>query len=68
MEWAQFLILLVTIAGLFLWSRSESTSDRRSFEKDSKQLRRDLIDAVRAIEAESKDFHGRLCAIEERKK
>ena len=57
MEWFQFLILIVTIGSLFLWSRSESRSDQRRCE--------DLIDAIKN---EMKDFHGRLCAIEERRK
>jgi hypothetical protein len=55
MEWTQFLVMLVTVAGLFLWNRSESRSDNRET--------RELIDA---IHQEIKDFHGRLCAIEER--
>lgn len=68
MEWTQFLILIVTIGGLFLWSRGESRADARHFDAENKQLRRDLIDTVRAIQEEMKDFHGRLCAIEERRK
>ncbi len=48
MEWAQFLILIATLGGLFLWNRSESRQD------------------FRALNAEIKDFHGRLCTLEER--
>ena len=57
MEWLQFFILIVSISGLFLWSRSESRADSRRCE-----------DLISAIEKEMRDFHGRLCAIEERRK
>lgn len=68
MEWIQFFILLITIGGLFFWNRSEANSDRRSFENDNKELRRELIEVMRGIDKEMRDFHGRLCAIEENKK
>jgi len=68
MEWLQFLILIITIGGLFLWNRSEANNDRREFNKETKELRRELIEVVRSIDTEMKDFHGRLCAIEERRK
>ena len=48
--------------------RSESNADRKEFNNTNKELRRDLIDAVRSIDQEIKDFHGRLCTIEERRK
>ncbi len=51
----EFLILLVTIAGLFFWSRTESREDSRRIEG--------VVDAIRQ---DIKDFHGRLCAIESR--
>jgi hypothetical protein len=66
MEWTQFLILIVTMGGLFFWNRSEARADARKADEETKTLRRELIDAMRSIEAEFKDFHGRLCAIEER--
>lgn len=56
MEWTQFLILIVTIGGLFLWNRSEANSDRRA-----------LHATIDAIKEEMKDFHARLVAIEERR-
>jgi len=60
--------LLVTIFGiligngaiiipLFLWNRSESRADARRCE-----------DLIEAIKDETKDFHGRLCMLEERRK
>jgi hypothetical protein len=49
MEWTQFLILIVTVGGLFFWNRSESNSDRRAMQT-----------TIDAIKDEMKDFHGRL--------
>jgi hypothetical protein len=57
MDWTQFLILIATFAGLFFWNRSESRTDNRR-----------VLDLIEAINKEIKDFHGRLCAIEERNK
>jgi hypothetical protein len=63
MEWTQFILLLITIAGLFIWNRTESRSDARHM--DAKlQANTNLIIA---IHEEMKDFHGRLCEIEEKK-
>jgi hypothetical protein len=55
----ELVVILVTISGLFLWSRSESSSDTRRME--------DLISAMhQETYQEMKDFHGRLSAVEER--
>lgn len=43
------------IIPLFLWNRSESRSDSRM-----------MLAMIESIQTEMKDFHGRLCAIEER--
>lgn len=57
MDWTQFLLMFVSIGGLFLWNRSEANADRR-----------DIMQLIRAIQEEIKDFHGRLCALEEKNK
>lgn len=65
MDWIHVLTIVGANFGLmlvlFLWLRSESNSDRRDF-----------MNALRTmtdnIQAEMKDFHGRLCAIEEKNK
>lgn len=57
MEWIQILSLFLANAGLIVWFRSESRADWRHM--DAK---------LDAIHQEMKDFHGRLCAIEERRK
>lgn len=49
MPLVEFIILLVMIAGLFIWNRTESRTDMRHM--DCK---------IHAIQEEMKDFHGRL--------
>jgi hypothetical protein len=51
-----FAIVALVIA-LFTWNRTESNADRR-----------DMMAMIRSIDMEMKDFHGRLCAIEQSKK
>ena len=65
MEWLQVLTLIVSNIGfvtvLFLWNRSESRNDYRHMENRTEAI-------LNAIKEEIKDFHGRLCAIEERRR
>lgn len=68
-----FTILAVMIS-LFLWLRSEANNDRRDMHhiqredrKDILQIARNLETTMQAIQNEMKDFHNRLCVIEERK-
>lgn len=61
MDWLQVLSLFLANAGMVIWFRSESRNDWRQM--DAK------LDAnLKAIHDEIKDFHGRLCAIEEKNK
>jgi hypothetical protein len=68
MEWVQFVIFFLGVFGLFIWNRAEGRADIRHMET---QLRSNS-ELIRAIHVETleqmKDFHGRLCAIEERNK
>lgn len=57
MDWVQVLAIIGSNIALFLWARTESRADYREI--------RGLIDA---IHQEMKDFHGRLCAIEENRR
>lgn len=45
-----------TTMTLFMWATSHAAEDRR-----------EMLRIVSSIEKEMKDFHGRLCAIEERR-
>ena len=49
---------------LFLWVRSESRADMRHTDAKLESTR----ELVSAIHDEVRDFHSRLCAIEERNK
>lgn len=63
MEWYHILAMVLgnaaLILPLWLWNRAESRSDQRHMEIWVKA-------ALDGIRDEMKDFHGRLCAIEER--
>jgi hypothetical protein len=65
----------ITMVGVMIsmmfWMRGEANSLRieaKSDRKDLVQISRNLEITVNAIEAEIKDFHRRLCTIEERNK
>lgn len=59
MEWYQVLSIIAANLAMFFWLRTEGNSDRR----EMTQMIREFKDEV---QKEMKDFHGRLCAIEER--
>jgi len=71
MEWTHVLAMILGNAAwvlpMFFWNRAEGRADARKADQDNKELRRELIDVMRSIDQEIKDFHGRLCAIEERR-
>lgn len=64
MDWIQFTIFAGSIIGLFFWNRSESRADIRHMDSKLESTR----ELVRAIHDEMKDFHNRLCRIEESRK
>lgn len=64
MEWTQFALLLISIGGMFAWLRSDIALNRAEAAND----RRDILHLMRSIQEECRDFHGRLCTIEERNK
>jgi len=57
MDWIQIASLFLANAGLIIWFRAESRADHRQ-----------CVDLILAIQTEMKEFHGRLCSIEERNK
>lgn len=72
MDWTHVAGLLLgnlaIIIPLFLWNRSEANSDRREIAKSAKEDRTEMLYLIRAIQEEIKDFHGRLCDLEARRK
>ena len=55
----ELIVAIVIIASIFLWCRSDAKDDYRMMQQRTEAL-------VESIKQESKDFHGRLCAIEEK--
>lgn len=68
MDWIQVLTILGTNAALFMWARSESRADYRHLEMKTLEMIQGIKEDVKAIHLEMKDFHGRLCALEEKNK
>ncbi len=71
----ELIVVLLTIAGLFVWNRAESRADYRHNETRMDAIR-NLTDEIRKDSArfredwlnETKEFHSRLCTIEEKGK
>ena len=49
---------------LFSWLRT----DIKNIKTEAAADRRDILQLIKNVQDEMKDFHGRLCAIEERNK
>ena len=62
------LMVIIAMFSIFLWLRSEASDDRRNLESKIDENARETRGLIEAIRLEIKDFHGRLCAIEEGKK
>lgn len=62
MDWIQFILFILAIGGMFRWIQT----DISDLKKEAAADRRDILTLIRGIQEEIKDFHGRLCAIEER--
>ena len=72
MEWTTILGIMLGNAALFLpiffWMRAEANVDRRDIVNLMIAIKDDARAFGEKMAIESKDFHGRLCAIEERNK
>lgn len=53
MDWVQFSLFMVAMVSFFIMGRNDS---------------KNMLGIIISIKDEIKDFHGRLCALEERKK
>lgn len=60
------LAVIISIIIMFLWLRTEANADRRSINAVQREDRKDILAMLSAIKDEMRDFHDRLCAIEER--
>lgn len=70
MEWNQTLAILISLFGLILWVLREMRADKAHIisliEQDKKQIVFSIEKLSEKIDKESRDFHGRLCTIEEK--
>ncbi|HLT41788.1 MAG TPA: hypothetical protein VKZ95_03710 [Sphingobacteriaceae bacterium] len=64
MDWIQFSIFFFSMVGMWLSSRA----DWRKTDQKIEEHRKETYSMIQAIHQEIKDFHGRLCTIEERRK
>lgn len=64
MDWIQFTLFMVAVFGV-LWTLKSDIQTNRS---EAAADRRDILQLIRAIQEEIKDFHGRLCSLEEKNK
>lgn len=72
MDWSQVLTIIGGNIGLILWSTRQARTDflhlDRKLEenrKETTQIVKAIHEEVKAIQEEMRDFHSRLCAIEE---
>jgi hypothetical protein len=56
-DWAQVMTIIAANLAAIMWARKEAADDRRQFNVFMKDMRDEM-----------KDFHGRMAAIEERRK
>jgi len=57
MDWAQLLTIVGANLAIFMWARSQARQDQAEMRM-----------ILQGIQEEMKDFHARLCVIEERRK
>ncbi len=75
MHWEQILTVFAVIAtnlgtvlALYMQLDRKLDENRKEANEKIEQGRKEANEILRAIQMEMKDFHGRLCAIEERNK
>jgi len=68
MEWTQVLTILGGNIAMFLWAVRQGRSDFLHLDKKIDENRRENMNFLKAIQEEIRDFHNRLCKIEEGKK
>nr|CAB4126386.1 hypothetical protein UFOVP88_36 [uncultured Caudovirales phage] len=54
----ELIMVLLAVAGLFIWNRAEASADIRALDSKIDSLQKMVYD-------EMKDFHNRLCDLEE---
>ena len=62
MEWVQVFTIAGSTIGVCWYFRSESKDQLKEIRDETKEIRNE----IREIRTETKNFHGRLCALEEK--
>lgn len=62
------LAIIISMIVMFLWLRTEANADRRQNQANNDLIRQETNQLISAIHQEIKDFHGRLCALESKRK
>jgi hypothetical protein len=75
MDWSQILTVFAVIATnlgtvitLYIQLDKKLDENRTQLDRKIEESRKETNEILRSIQIEMKDFHGRLCAIEERNK
>jgi hypothetical protein len=68
MEWVQFILMLITFVGLFIWNRTESRADYRHTDAKIEAIRQLIHEMHKDSMEERREFHSKLCELESRKK
>ena len=68
MDWTQVVTILGGNIALFLWSTRQSRTDFLHLDRKLEENRKEVSQIIKAIQEEMKDFHNRLCKIEESRK
>lgn len=66
MDWSQVLTIAVGNMAMFLWATRQARSDFLHLDRKLEENRKEVTTIIKAIQEEMKDFHNRLCTIEER--
>lgn len=70
-------LIIASFIGFFLWNRSESRNDIRALQADingvkgeltafRQEMHKEFSSFRKEMHAEMRDFHGRLCTLEEK--
>ena len=68
MSWTQVLAIVLPVLASVWWTGSESNADIKNLRAEANAERIALTAILTEMNSEMKDFHGRLCAIEEKQR
>jgi hypothetical protein len=57
--------IILLMLGIFLWIQSEINIALRTLQAIHRENHKDVLELIKNIQFEIKDFHNRLCAIEQ---